>query len=281
MFTSISEISLQIAGAGAILPGSLAGAIENCSSSVGMRPGRRGATGFENLRHRLRWGRAPLFGIRLQHGTHARGQTAARGVPRRLLSLRPQRIAVGRTQQLRARDARSSSPRSRCGPDRGRSPAQGDWNAAADRPARAVTSMKRHTEGEELIVSVSLAARLADSTHALLRRVAGELGAVVGRFLRDGNVMGVALPHAGRRDLDEPRFRPQLLDRSWFRNNPCRPASRRQADRRTAERPLERHAAFDSFGHQLAGSPLVAAPGGIVRSSLSPSPPANPCRDRP
>ena len=41
-----------------------------------------------------------------------------------------------------------------------------------------------------------------------------EFGAVVGCFLRNCNVMGVAFSHTRCGDLDESRFRPQFFDRS-------------------------------------------------------------------
>ena len=55
------------------------------------------------------------------------------------------------------------------------------------------------------------------ASSAALIELAGEFRAVVRRFLRNGNIMGMALPHAGVRDLNEPCFLAQLLDRFVFR----------------------------------------------------------------
>src|SRR5206468_6838525 len=69
--------------------------------------------------------------------------------------------------------------------------------------------------------------------------------------------MGVALPHAGGRDLYEPRFRPQVLDRFGSAITHAGPQPADKLINEIGERSFEGDAAFDSFGHQLAGSPFA------------------------
>src|SRR5690348_9617948 len=65
------------------------------------------------------------------------------------------------------------------------------------------------------------ASRLASARAAtpvrLVRLGRFELGRVVRRFLRNGDVMRMALPHTGRRDLYKSRLRAQLLNGSGAR----------------------------------------------------------------
>jgi len=85
---------------------------------------------------------------------------------------------------------------------------------------------------------------------AALRIIApGVLGTIVGRFLRNSDVMRVALPHTGSGDLDESRIRAQLLDRSRSAIPHTRSQSAHKLIDERSQRSFERHPAFDSFGH--------------------------------
>src|SRR5262249_4568018 len=63
----------------------------------------------------------------------------------------------------------------------------------------------------------AVAARASAKPQAAMREKISlfriELGRVVGRFLRDGDVMRVVLPHTGGRDFDESSFRAKFIDR--------------------------------------------------------------------
>src|SRR5687768_15708632 len=85
------------------------------------------------------------------------------------------------------------------------------------------------------------------------------LGAVVGRFLRDRNVMGVVLPHGGGRDLNEPRVRTQLLNGFGSAISHSGSETSDKLIDEVGKRPFERHASLDSLRNQLAGSPVLVA----------------------
>ena len=107
--------------------------------------------------------------------------------------------------------------------------------------------------------------RSSASSRVVIR--AGEFGGVIRCFLRDRNVMWMALPNAGRGDLDESRFRAQFFDRLRAAVAHAGPQSADQLIHKRLKWSLERNAAFDPFGHELAGARVRSAVGGSVRSS--------------
>src|SRR5262249_32008113 len=76
-------------------------------------------------------------------------------------------------------------------------------------------------------------------------------GAVVGRFLRNGDVMRMALLNRRAAHLDEASPRPQLLDVPGAAVPHAGPQTAHQLVNERPERPLVGHAALHAFRHEL------------------------------
>src|SRR5690606_19426737 len=87
--------------------------------------------------------------------------------------------------------------------------------------------------------------------------VAMVFGGVIWRFLRNGNVMWMALPDASRCDPDEPRFRTQVFN-GWSSAvaHACSKSPYQLVDERS-ERTFVGHASLDCLGNEFAIAPVI------------------------
>src|SRR4051794_14485573 len=91
-----------------------------------------------------------------------------------------------------------------------------------------------------------------------------EAGRVVGRFLRNGDVMWMTLLHRRRAYLDEAGASAQFLDVSGAAVPHAGPQPAHQLVDERSQRTLVGHSSLDSLGHQFVPLPVllaVAVPG--------------------
>src|SRR5207249_8699780 len=90
--------------------------------------------------------------------------------------------------------------------------------------------------------------------------------AVVGRFLRNDDVMRMALLHRRRAHLDEASAGPQFLNvpGAAIAHARSQPADKLVDERRQV--PLVRHSPLDAFGHQLAAGAEVLLAVAVART---------------
>src|SRR5260370_38309396 len=81
---------------------------------------------------------------------------------------------------------------------------------------------------------------------------------VVWRFLRNGDVMWMTLPHTRWRDLDESCFLAQLVDRSRTAITHAGPEAPHELIDERTQRSFEGHAPFDPFGDQFIRAAAAA-----------------------
>ena len=110
---------------------------------------------------------------------------------------------------------------------------------------------------------------------------------VIGSFLGDDDVVGMAFLDRGRGHLDEPGLGPKLLDGPRAAIAHPGPQAADELEDEVGQRALVRDAALDPFGDELLARALTCrrasgrrSPGGIARAIPWPWRRSSPCRDR-